>query len=110
MNVVTSSRSGSTMSLISHLHSRKLTFTGLPAVERWLMEPTSKNLLRVSMKLAGNGLFLILEDADLEDAVAGASVAKMRNIGGPAMAANRLHAVGSVAKRSPRDSSGEWIS
>ena len=55
------------------------------------------NLLRVSMELGGNAPFLVLEDADLDAALDGAMVAKMRNIGEACTAANRFHVADSVA-------------
>ena len=98
LNVVTSSRSGETMSpLIADERLRKLTFTGSTAVGRKLIEQAAKNVLRVSMELGGNAPFLVFEDADLDDAVAGALIAKMRNIGEACTAANRFHVAGKVA-------------
>jgi succinate-semialdehyde dehydrogenase/glutarate-semialdehyde dehydrogenase len=100
LNLVTSSRSGATMSpLISDPRLRKLTFTGSTEVGRKLMEQASGNVLRLSMELGGNAPFLIFEDADLDDAVGGAMVAKMRNIGEACTAANRFHVAGPVAER-----------
>ncbi len=100
LNLVTSSSSGSTMSpLISDRRLRKLTFTGSTEVGRKLMEQASGNVLRLSMELGGNAPFLIFEDADLDDAVVGAMVAKMRNIGEACTAANRFHVAGPVAEQ-----------
>ena len=100
LNVVTSSRSGETMSpLIADRRLRKLTFTGSTPVGRKLMEQAAGNLLRLSMELGGNAPFLVFEDADLDDAVAGAMVAKMRNIGEACTAANRFHVAEPVAER-----------
>src|SRR5918998_1366087 len=62
-----------------------------------IMEQASENLLRVSMELGGNAPFLVFEDADVDDAVAGAMVAKMRNIGEACTAANRFHVADSIA-------------
>jgi succinate-semialdehyde dehydrogenase/glutarate-semialdehyde dehydrogenase len=99
LNVVTSSRSGETMSpLIADERLRKLTFTGSTSVGRTLIEQAAKNVLRVSMELGGNAPFLVFEDAELDDAVAGALVAKMRNIGEACTAANRFHVSESVAE------------
>ncbi len=100
LNLVTSSSSGSTMSpLISDRRLRKLTFTGSTEVGRKLMEQASGNVLRLSMELGGNAPFLIFDDADLDDAVVGAMVAKMRNIGEACTAANRFHVAGPVAEQ-----------
>ena len=103
LNVVTSSSSGATMSpLIQDRRLRKLTFTGSTPVGRKLMEQASGNLLRLSMELGGNAPFLVFEDADLDDAVAGAMLAKMRNIGEACTAANRFHVAEPVAEEFAR--------
>ncbi|MDX6642020.1 MAG: succinate-semialdehyde dehydrogenase / glutarate-semialdehyde dehydrogenase, partial [Solirubrobacteraceae bacterium] len=62
-----------------------------------LMQQATDQLLRVSMELGGNAPFLVFEDADLDAAVDGAMVAKMRNIGEACTAANRFHVHESVA-------------
>jgi succinate-semialdehyde dehydrogenase/glutarate-semialdehyde dehydrogenase len=98
LNVVVSSSSSDVIPpIISDPRLRKLTFTGSTPIGRQLMEQASERLLRVSMELGGNAPFLIFEDADIDDAVAGAMVAKMRNIGEACTAANRFHVAGSVA-------------
>ena len=61
------------------------------------MEQASENLLRLSMELGGNAPFLVFDDADLDAAVQGALIAKMRNIGEACTAANRFHVAGPVA-------------
>src|ERR687885_1010664 len=99
LKVVTRSSSSDVVSpIISDPRLRKLTFTGSTPVGRTLMEQASENLLRVSMELGGNAPFLVFEDADIDDAVAGAMVAKMRNIGEACTAANRFHVAGSIAE------------
>jgi len=99
LNVVTSSSSGSVMGpLIDDPRARKLSFTGSTEVGRKLMEQASNQLLRLSMELGGNAPFLIFEDADLDDAVAGAMIAKMRNIGEACTSANRFYAAEPVAE------------
>ncbi len=98
LNVVTSSSSSDVIPpIISDPRLRKLTFTGSTPIGRQLMEQASEQVLRVSMELGGNAPFLVFEDADIDDAVAGAMVAKMRNIGEACTAANRFHVAGSVA-------------
>ena len=98
LNVVTSSSSGSVMGpLIEDFRARKLSFTGSTEVGRKLMEQASKQLLRVSMELGGNAPFLVFDDADVDDAVEGAMIAKMRNIGEACTAANRFHVAAPVA-------------
>jgi len=63
------------------------------------MEQASENLLRLSMELGGNAPFLVFEDADLDAAVQGALIAKMRNIGEACTAANRFHVADPVAQQ-----------
>jgi succinate-semialdehyde dehydrogenase / glutarate-semialdehyde dehydrogenase len=82
--------------LIEDRRARKLSFTGSTEVGQKLMAQASENLLRLSMELGGNAPFLVFEDADLEAAVAGAMIAKMRNIGESCVAANRFHVHESV--------------
>jgi succinate-semialdehyde dehydrogenase / glutarate-semialdehyde dehydrogenase len=98
LNVVTSSSSGSVMEpLIRDPRLRKLSFTGSTEVGRKLMEQASEQLLRVSMELGGNAPFIVFDDADIDDVVEGAMIAKMRNIGEACTAANRFHVAGSLA-------------
>jgi succinate-semialdehyde dehydrogenase/glutarate-semialdehyde dehydrogenase len=98
LNVVTSSSSGGTMGpLIADPRARKLSFTGSTEVGRKLVAQSAEQLLRVSMELGGNAPFLVFDDADVDAAVEGAIVAKMRNIGEACTAANRFHVAGGVA-------------
>jgi succinate-semialdehyde dehydrogenase / glutarate-semialdehyde dehydrogenase len=98
LNVVTASSSGDVVSpLISDPRLRKVTFTGSTPVGRTLMEQASEQLLRVSMELGGNAPFLVFDDADVDAAINGAMVAKMRNVGEACTAANRFHVADSVA-------------
>jgi len=98
LNVVTASSSGSTMApLIADQRLRKLSFTGSTEVGRLLMGQASETVLRLSMELGGNAPFLVFEDADLDAAVEGAAIAKMRNVGEACTAANRFHVHESVA-------------
>jgi succinate-semialdehyde dehydrogenase/glutarate-semialdehyde dehydrogenase len=99
LNVFTARSAGETSGpLIADPRLRKLSFTGSTEVGRGLMEQASQNLLRLSMELGGNAPFLVFEDADLDAAVDGAMVAKMRNIGEACTAANRFHVHESVAE------------
>jgi succinate-semialdehyde dehydrogenase / glutarate-semialdehyde dehydrogenase len=61
------------------------------------MEPASQGILRVSMELGGNAPFLVFEDADVDKAVDGAMLAKMRNMGEACTAANRFYVHESLA-------------
>jgi succinate-semialdehyde dehydrogenase/glutarate-semialdehyde dehydrogenase len=99
LNVVTASSSGSTMApLIADPRTRKLSFTGSTEVGRSLMAQASEQVLRVSMELGGNAPFLVFEDADLDAAVDGAMLAKMRNIGEACTSANRIYVAEAVAE------------
>src|ERR1700692_2788013 len=62
------------------------------------MEQASKTLLRPSLELGGNAPFIVFDDADLDAAVEGAVVAKMRNVGEACTAANRFHVHESIAQ------------
>jgi succinate-semialdehyde dehydrogenase/glutarate-semialdehyde dehydrogenase len=98
LNVITSSSSGTVMEpLIRDARARKLSFTGSTEVGRKLMEQASEQLLRLSMELGGNAPFLVFDDADIDAAVEGALLAKMRNIGEACTSANRFHVAESVA-------------
>ncbi|MBV9713901.1 MAG: NAD-dependent succinate-semialdehyde dehydrogenase [Solirubrobacterales bacterium] len=98
LNLVTASSSGETMGpLIGDSRLRKLSFTGSTEVGRSLMEQASGNLLRLSMELGGNAPFIVFDDADVDAAVEGAVIAKMRNVGEACTAANRFHVAGRVA-------------
>jgi succinate-semialdehyde dehydrogenase / glutarate-semialdehyde dehydrogenase len=99
LNIVTTKRSGAVMEpLIKDGRTRKLSFTGSTEVGRGLMAQAAGNVLRVSMELGGNAPFLIFDDADLDAAVEGAMIAKMRNIGEACTAANRFHVAEPVAE------------
>ncbi|HET7477349.1 MAG TPA: NAD-dependent succinate-semialdehyde dehydrogenase [Dermatophilaceae bacterium] len=99
LNVITTSRTGPVMgSVIGDPRLRKLTFTGSTPVGRRLVEQSAEQLLRVSMELGGNAPFLVFADADVDKAVDGAMLAKMRNIGEACTAANRFLVHESVAE------------
>jgi succinate-semialdehyde dehydrogenase/glutarate-semialdehyde dehydrogenase len=92
LNIVTSSQSSDVSKpIIGDARLRKLSFTGSTEVGRKLIEQSAHNILRVSMELGGNAPFLVFEDADVDAAVEGAVIAKMRNIGEACTAANRFH-------------------
>ena len=98
LNVITTSSSGKVMEpLVRDPRTRKLTFTGSTDVGRRLVEQSAQRLLRVSMELGGNAPFLVLADADLDAAVDGAMLAKMRNMGEACTAANRFLVHESIA-------------
>jgi succinate-semialdehyde dehydrogenase / glutarate-semialdehyde dehydrogenase len=98
LNVITAKHSGAVIEpLLKDPRTRKLSFTGSTEVGRTLIEQSAEQVLRVSMELGGNAPFLVFEDADLDAAVEGAMLAKMRNVGEACTAANRFHVHESVA-------------
>jgi succinate-semialdehyde dehydrogenase/glutarate-semialdehyde dehydrogenase len=98
LNVITSSSSsGVSAPIISDPRLRKLSFTGSTEVGRKLIAQSADTVVKVSMELGGNAPFLIFDDADLDAALEGAMVAKMRNIGEACTSANRFHVAESVA-------------
>jgi len=76
--------------LLAHPAIRKISFTGSTAVGQLIAKNASDDLKRVSLELGGNAPFVVLADADLDAAVAGALVAKFRNSGQTCVAANRF--------------------
>ncbi|MGY2029750.1 NAD-dependent succinate-semialdehyde dehydrogenase [Nocardia gipuzkoensis] len=97
LSVITSSRSGAvTQPLLDDPRLRKLTFTGSTEVGKKLVEKSANRLLRTSMELGGNAPFVVFEDADVDAAVQGAMLAKLRNGGEACTAANRFHVHESV--------------
>jgi succinate-semialdehyde dehydrogenase/glutarate-semialdehyde dehydrogenase len=103
LNVVTTSSTSKVMEpLIRDPRLRKLSFTGSTEVGRVLVEQSASQLLRVSMELGGNAPFLVFGDADLDAAVDGAMLAKMRNVGEACTAANRFLVHSSVAEEFTR--------
>ena len=98
LNVVTTADPAPVMEpMIRDGRARKLSFTGSTAVGRKLLEQCADQVMRTSMELGGNAPFLVFEDADLDVAVEGAMLAKMRNIGEACTAANRFYVHSSVA-------------
>jgi succinate-semialdehyde dehydrogenase/glutarate-semialdehyde dehydrogenase len=98
LNVITSSSSGGVSEpIIADPRLRKLSFTGSTEVGRKLIAQAAETVLNVSMELGGNAPFLIFEDADVDAALEGAMIAKMRNIGEACTSANRFHVAEPVA-------------
>jgi len=98
LNLITTNSAGPTMAtLIADRRLRKLSFTGSTEIGRELMQQASGTLLRLSMELGGNAPFIVFDDADLNAAVEGAVLAKMRNMGEACTAANRLYAQREIA-------------
>jgi len=70
---------------------RKLSFTGSTGVGQVLLAEAAKHVISCSMELGGNAPFIVFDDADLDAALDGAMIAKMRNAGEACTAANRLY-------------------
>ncbi len=99
LNVITAKRSGEVIEpLLKDPRTRKLSFTGSTEVGKRLIEQSADQILRMSMELGGNAPFLVFADADLDAAVDGAMLAKMRNVGEACTAANRFHVHESIAE------------
>lgn len=99
VNVVTTSRSGATVSAMLHdPRVRKLSFTGSTEVGRKLLHEAADTVLSCSMELGGNAPFIVFDDADLDAAIEGAMVAKMRNGGEACTAANRFYVQSGIAE------------
>ncbi|MCW2842293.1 MAG: succinate semialdehyde dehydrogenase [Nocardioides sp.] len=98
LNVVTTTRSGEvSKALQDDDRLRKVSFTGSTGVGKVIVRQSADQLQRVSMELGGNAPFVVFEDADVDAAVDGAMVAKMRNMGEACTAANRFLVHTSVA-------------
>jgi len=98
INVVPSRSSGEVVAAMLADHRvRKLSFTGSTEVGSRLLELAAKRVVSCSMELGGNAPFLVFEDADVDAAVEGAMIAKMRNGGQSCVAANRFYVHEAVA-------------
>lgn len=98
VNVVPSNRSGAVVSAMLHdPRVRKLSFTGSTEVGRVLLREAADAVVNCSMELGGNAPFIVFADADVDAAVEGALVAKMRNAGEACTAANRFYVQRPVA-------------
>lgn len=96
--VHTTDPGGLTKPLVDDRRLRKLSFTGSTEVGKILMAQASNNLLRLSMELGGNAPLIVFEDADLEKAVQGAMLAKLRNTGEACTSANRIFVQRGIAE------------
>jgi succinate-semialdehyde dehydrogenase/glutarate-semialdehyde dehydrogenase len=100
VNVLPSSRSGAVVgAMLDDQRVRKLSFTGSTEVGRVLLAEAAKTVVNCSMELGGNAPFVVFASADLDAAVAGAMIAKMRNGGEACTAANRFYVEEPVAER-----------
>jgi succinate-semialdehyde dehydrogenase/glutarate-semialdehyde dehydrogenase len=92
VNVLTTTNPGAlTSAMLADPRVRKLSFTGSTGVGRMLLAEAAKHVISCSMELGGNAPFIVFDDADLEAALDGAMIAKMRNAGEACTAANRLY-------------------
>ncbi|YBV94605.1 NAD-dependent succinate-semialdehyde dehydrogenase (plasmid) [Phyllobacteriaceae bacterium JZ32] len=92
VNILTTSNPGGvTNAMLADPRVRKLSFTGSTGVGRILLAEAAKSVVSCSMELGGNAPFLVFDDADLEAALDGAMIAKMRNAGEACTAANRFY-------------------
>jgi succinate-semialdehyde dehydrogenase/glutarate-semialdehyde dehydrogenase len=98
VNIVPSKRSGAVVgAMLADPRVRKISFTGSTEVGRRLLATASEGVVNASMELGGNAPFLVFDDADLDAAVDGAMIAKMRNGGEACTAANRLYVQAGIA-------------
>jgi succinate-semialdehyde dehydrogenase/glutarate-semialdehyde dehydrogenase len=92
VNVIPSRSSGKVVSAMLHdPRVRVVSFTGSTEVGRKLLHEAADNVVKPAMELGGNAPFIVFEDADIDAAIDGAMVAKMRNMGEACTAANRFY-------------------
>src|SRR5579863_4560020 len=92
VNVIPSRSSGKVVSTMLHdRRVRVVSFTGSTEVGRKLLHEAADNVVRPAMELGGNAPFIVFEDADIDAAIEGAMIAKMRNMGEACTAANRFY-------------------
>ena len=92
VNVIPSRRSGQVVDTMLHdPRVRVVSFTGSTEVGRKLLHAAADNVLKTAMELGGNAPFIVFEDADIDAAIDGAMIAKMRNMGEACTAANRFY-------------------
>ena len=91
VNVLPSRRSGAVAdAMLGDPRVRVVSFTGSTEVGRTLLESAARNIVNPAMELGGNAPFIVRQDADIDAAVEGAILAKMRNLGEACTAANRF--------------------
>ncbi len=92
VNVLPSSRTGAMVDMLLHdPRVRVVSFTGSTEVGVKLLKTAADNVLKPAMELGGNAPLIVFDDADLDQAVEGAMIAKMRNMGEACTAANRIY-------------------
>src|SRR3984893_11841197 len=98
VNVVTTSKPGPAVeAMLTDSRVRKLSFTGSTEVGRLLLRQAADSVMSCSMELGGNAPFIVFDDADIDAAVEGALIAKLRNGGEACTAANRFYVHEAVA-------------
>jgi succinate-semialdehyde dehydrogenase/glutarate-semialdehyde dehydrogenase len=103
VNVLPGRRSGAIVSaMLNDPRVRKLSFTGSTEVGRILLRGAAEQVINTSMELGGNAPFVVFADADLDAALDGAMIAKMRNGGEACTAANRFYVESSIAEEFSR--------
>ena len=103
VNVVPTTRNAEVVAaMLADARVRKLSFTGSTEVGRLLLAQAARRVVKCSMELGGNAPFVVFADADLEAAVAGAMIAKMRHNGEACTAANRFYVERPVAEEFSR--------
>ncbi len=99
VNIVPSRSSGKVVSaMLADMRVRVISFTGSTEVGRTLLKEAAQNVVRLAMELGGNAPFIVFDDADIDAAVDGAMIAKMRNMGEACTAANRFYVHENVAQ------------
>jgi succinate-semialdehyde dehydrogenase/glutarate-semialdehyde dehydrogenase len=92
VNVVPSRASGKVVdAMLADMRVRVVSFTGSTEVGRDILKSAAHNVVRPAMELGGNAPFIVFDDADIDAAVDGAMIAKMRNMGEACTAANRFY-------------------
>ena len=99
VNFVMPEKTGAMISRMMHdVRVKNVSFTGSTEVGRILIKESADLVLRTSLELGGNAPFVVLDDADIDEAVKGAMIAKMRNGGAACTAANRFYVASKVAE------------
>ena len=100
VNVIMPSKVGESISKMLHdPRLKNLSFTGSTQVGKLLLREASDNVIRCSMELGGNAPFVVFDDANIEEAVKGLMLAKMRNGGAACTAANRIYVQRPIAEK-----------
>lgn len=96
INIITGSSSAIGKVWLEDSRVRKITFTGSTEVGKLLMRDAAQTVKKISLELGGHAPFIIMEDANLEKAVAGVVASKFRNAGQTCICANRIYVQSSI--------------